>query len=114
GDFAALADLDLEIWAPLGVDPELRSMTVDNAEWSSSDDPGTWTDPPAADRLAEIRVPMLVITGGRDVPQMADIGDLLAAGIAGARRAVIEDADHVVGWRTPDELSRLVLDFLSA
>src|SRR6478672_2990722 len=26
GDFAALADIDLEIWAPLGVDPELRQM----------------------------------------------------------------------------------------
>jgi 3-oxoadipate enol-lactonase len=112
GDFTALAELDLEIWAPLGVDPELRQMTVDNAEWSSADDPGLWADPPAAGRLAEIRVPTLVITGGRDVPQIAEIGDVLVRGIQGARRAVIEDADHVVGWRAPNELARLVLDFL--
>jgi 3-oxoadipate enol-lactonase len=112
GDWAAVADLDLEIWAPLGVDPELRRMTAENAEWSSADDPGSWADPPAAGRLGEIRVPTLVITGGRDVPQMTEIGDLIHAGIAGSRRAVIEDADHVVGWRTPDELARLVLDFL--
>ena len=82
------------------------------AEWSSADDPGSWADPPAAGRLGEIRVPTLVITGRRDVPQMTEIGDLIHAGIAGSRRAVIEDADHVVGWRTPDELARLVLDFL--
>jgi pimeloyl-ACP methyl ester carboxylesterase len=42
---------DLAIWAPLGVDPELRAMTVENAEWSNGDDPGTWADPPAAGRL---------------------------------------------------------------
>jgi len=113
GDLEALADLDLEIWAPLGVDPELRRMTVENAEWSNADDPGSWAEPPAAGRLGEIRTPTLVITGGRDVPAMDEIGDVLAAGIEGARREVIADADHVVGWRTPDALARLVLDFLA-
>lgn len=112
GDYAALADLDLEIWAPLGVDPELRQMTVENAEWSNADDPGAWADPPAAGRLGEIRVPTLVVTGGKDVPAINGIGDILAREIPGAQRAVIEDADHVVGWRTPDELARLVLEFL--
>ena len=112
GDLAALADIDLEVWAPLGVDPELRAMAVENVEWSNADDPGTWADPPAVGRLSEIRVPTLVITGGRDLRAIAEIGDVLAAGISGARREVIEDADHVVGWRTPDELARLVLEFL--
>jgi 3-oxoadipate enol-lactonase len=112
GDFAALADFDLEIWAPLGVDPELRAMTVENAEWSNGDDPGTWADPPAAGRLGEIRVPTLVITGAQDVPGINAVGEILAREIPGARSAVIEDADHVVGWRAPEELARLVLDFL--
>ena len=40
GDFAALADLDLEIWAPLGVDPQLRQMTVDNARMVECRRPG--------------------------------------------------------------------------
>ena len=62
GDLAALADIDLEVWAPLGVDPELRAMAVENVEWSNADDPGTWADPPAVGRLSEIRVPTLVIT----------------------------------------------------
>jgi 3-oxoadipate enol-lactonase len=113
GDLAALADIDLEVWAPLGVDPELRAMAVENVEWSNAHDPGTWADPPAVGRLSEIHVPTLVITGGRDLRAITEIGDVLAAGISGARREVIEEADHVVGWRTPDELARLVREFLS-
>jgi pimeloyl-ACP methyl ester carboxylesterase len=39
---------------------------------------------------------------------------LLARGIPGARSAVIEDADHMVQWRAPEELARLVLEFVEA
>lgn len=111
-DLAAMTAVDLELWAPLGDDDELRAMVAENAEFSWSDDPGTWGDPPAAGRLAEITAPTLVITGARDVPEINAIGDLLAAGIPGARSAVIDNADHVVPWRAPDELARLVLGFL--
>jgi hypothetical protein len=37
---------------------------------------------------------------------------LLHEGI-GARAAVIENADHVVPWRAPDELAGLILEFLA-
>jgi 3-oxoadipate enol-lactonase len=112
GDLEALADLDLAIWAPLGVDPELRAMTVENAEWSNGDDPGTWADPPAAGRLGELRVPTLVITGAEDVPGINEVGEILVREIADARSAAIADADHVVPWRKPEQLAGLVLDFL--
>ena len=114
GDYEALADIDLEIWAPLGADDELRTMTVENAEWSSADDPGLDADPPAAERLGEVRVPTLVVTASRDVPEMTAVGDILEHGIAGARRAVVEDADHVVMWRKPEELTRLIVEFLDS
>ncbi len=113
-DYEAMADLDLALWAPLGVDLELRAMTVENAEWSNGDDPGEWAQPPAAERLGEISAPTLVVTAAKDIPQMSEIGDLLERGIAGARRAVIEDADHVVPWRQPQELTRLIANFLAA
>ena len=108
-----MADFDLEVWAPLGVDEELRAMTVENVECSGVDDPGTWADQPAAGRLGEIAAPTLVITGARDVPEINSRGRSLARGIAGARSAVIEDADHVVGGVLPSELARLVLEFLN-
>jgi pimeloyl-ACP methyl ester carboxylesterase len=47
------------------------------------------------------------------VPAINKLGDLLVREIPGARRAVIEHADHMVQWRAPDELAQLVLDFLA-
>src|SRR5215207_2898112 len=105
------AELDLEIWAPMGADDELRAMFIENAEASNAEDPAL--EQPSVGRLSEISVPTLVITGGRDVPAVADLGDLLAREIAGAKRAVIEEADHMIQWRAPEELAHLVLDFLS-
>ena len=109
-DYAAMAELDMEIWAPLGTDEALRAMFIDNARASNSDDPAV--EPEAASRLDEVRAPTLVVTGARDVSAMTEIGDLLHASIAGAERAVIENADHMIPWRSPEELSQLVLRFL--
>jgi 3-oxoadipate enol-lactonase len=110
-DWPAMAELDMEVWAPMGADPELRAMFVENAVWSNSEDPAT--DEPVADRVSGIAAPTLVITGGRDVRGINDIGDRLAREIPGARSAVIQEADHMIPWRAPEELSHLVLDFLS-
>jgi pimeloyl-ACP methyl ester carboxylesterase len=100
----------MEIWAPMGVDDELRAMFLENAEASNTEDPAV--EEPAVGRLGEISVPTLVITAGQDVPDLADVGDLLAREIPGAQRAVIEEADHMVQWRAPEELAQLVLRFL--
>jgi 3-oxoadipate enol-lactonase len=110
GDLAELAAIDMEIWAPLGVDDELRAMFVENAEASNADDPAR--EEVSAGRLGEIGVPTLVVTGGRDVPAINELGELLAREIPGARSAVIEDADHMVQWRAPEELARLVLEMV--
>ena len=108
GDLAELAAIDMEIWAPLGVDDELRAMFVENAEASNADDPAL--EEASAGRLGEIGAPTLVVTGGRDVPAINELGELLAREILGARSAVIEEADHMVQWRAPEELARLVLE----
>jgi 3-oxoadipate enol-lactonase len=110
GDLAELAAIDMEIWAPLGVDDELRAMFVENAEASNADDPAR--EEVSAGRLGEIGVPTLVVTGGRDVPAINELGELLAREIPGARSAVIEKADHMVQWRAPEELARLVLEMV--
>jgi pimeloyl-ACP methyl ester carboxylesterase len=109
-DYTAMAELDMEFWAPLGTDERLRTMFVDNARASNSDDPAVEIE--AAPRLSEIRVPTLVVTGARDVAAMTEIGNLLHREIADAERAVIEDADHMIPWRSPRELSDLILCFL--
>ena len=110
-DWAAMAELDMEAWAPMGADPGLRAMFLENAVGSNSEDPAT--DEPIADRVSGIATPTLVITGGRDVQGINEVGARLARQISGAESAVIEDADHMIPWRTPEELSHLLLDFLS-
>jgi 3-oxoadipate enol-lactonase len=110
-DFSAMAELDMEAWAPMGADAGLRAMFVENAVGSNSEH--ATTDEPVAERVGRIAAPTLVITASRDVPAINDIGERLAWEIPGARHAVIEEADHMIPWRTPEELSHLLLDFLS-
>jgi 3-oxoadipate enol-lactonase len=109
-DYEAMAELDLEVWAPMGVDDELRAMFVENARGSNSEH--ATTDDPVAHRVGGIRARTLVITCGRDVPAINEIGALLASQIPEARAAIIQEADHMVPWRTPEELSHLIIDFL--
>jgi 3-oxoadipate enol-lactonase len=110
-DAAELAELDLEIWAPMGADDELRAMFLDNAEASNGDDPRQ--DVTAVGRLGEIGVPTLVITSAGDVTAINELGDLLAREIPGAQRAVIDEADHMIQWRAPEELAQHVLRFVT-
>lgn len=64
-----------------------------------------------ADRLAELRVPTLVMTGARDfIMPVEPCARTLAAGIPGARLAVVEHAGHFPFAERPD----VVLDALRA
>ena len=70
-------------------------------------------DPPESERLAEVKVPTLVVTGEEDVADIHLIADRLAAGIPGAERATIADAAHLPSLERPEEFDRIVLDFLA-
>jgi pimeloyl-ACP methyl ester carboxylesterase len=69
--------------------------------------------PAAADRLGEISAPALVIVGDRDAPDILRIADLLANGIHGARKVIIEDTAHAPNLERPEEFNRAVLEFLA-
>ena len=71
-------------------------------------------DPPALDRLAEVRVPTLVVIGGRDVPDFQRIADSLVEGIAGARKAVIRGVGHMANMEAPGEVNRVLAGFLAS
>jgi len=74
--------------------------------------PVYWSDPPAATRLDEIAAPTLVVAGAHDVADFRAIAEVLAAGVPGAEHAVLDTA-HLPGLEQPDELNRLLLDFLA-
>ena len=59
------------------------------------------------------RVPTLVVVGADDVRRHPVIaGDARDAGFPGARLATIEGAGHLPSLERPDELNRLLLEFL--
>ena len=63
-------------------------------------------------RLAEIRIPTLVMHGAQDRIVPAANAQRLADGIAGARLVVFPDAGHVYTTDAPDAANQAVLRFL--
>ena len=61
-----------------------------------------------------IRVPTLVASGAHDFLWPPPVGQQVAALIAGARFAVMEDAGHFPHLQAPRSLARLARDFLDA
>jgi 3-oxoadipate enol-lactonase len=117
GDLERAQDLRLEIWAPLGTQDEagrlIRQIAFDNIHELLMDESAEEElDPPAARRLAEIDVPTLVMIAEHDPPSMLRTGDLIARGILGAQKLVVEGADHVVNLRRPLEFDAALLAFL--
>jgi 3-oxoadipate enol-lactonase len=68
--------------------------------------------PAAVERLAEIRVPTLIIVGDRDSEEVFTQEELLAAGIATSRKVVVPGARHMLNMEQPEEFNRIVLEFL--
>jgi pimeloyl-ACP methyl ester carboxylesterase len=68
------------------------------------------------DRLADIRVPSLVIVGGEDRSGTDHVaaGRDMAEAIPGAAFAQVPGARHLFPWEAPDESNRLMLVFLSS
>jgi 3-oxoadipate enol-lactonase len=93
----------------------LRAMTdtYPGRHWLTRD-PGRGSDPPAATRLGEVRVPALVVVGEEDLPDFHRIAALLEHGIAGARKVVIAGAGHLPNMERPAEFNRVVREFLRA
>jgi 3-oxoadipate enol-lactonase len=110
GDVERAAEIDLSVWAPLGADERIRELLRDNIS-GGGDVEVRWTDPPAAERLGDVRVPTLVVVGTRDVPRMLEIADLLVSRIPDARRAELE-SDHYLPLREPERFAALVAGFL--
>ena len=94
----------------------LRRMLLDNAHvftqfTPSGPRPG---EPPAIGRLAEIRVPTLVVVGERDLDAVKRTADILQQGIPQARKVVVAGAGKSPNLDDPDLFNDRVLRFLTA
>ncbi len=68
--------------------------------------------PGAAERLAEVQVPTLIIVGDRDTEEVSTVAELLAAGIATSRKVVVPGVRHMLNMEQPEEFNCSVLEFL--
>ncbi len=124
GDLQGATELNLRLWAdgpqrtPEQVNPTVRqrvyemqyhAFTVPMPEDADEQE----LEPPAITRLAEVRVPTLIIVGDLDLPEKLDLSKQLATSISGAKLEVIAGAAHMVSMEQPQRFNDIVLDFLS-
>jgi len=122
-DFARLAELEVQMWVdgpmqpasrvPAAIREKVREMDI--LAFSHTEDlKGQPLNPPAIGRLAEIRVPTLVIWGDFDTQGVMEACELLSRDIAGARKVVMSGVAHMLNLEQPDGFNRMVLEFLRA
>src|SRR5215211_7355524 len=129
-DLDGATELMLETWvagprrALEDVDPGLRStiaamqreayeVLLQAYAGPEQPGPGIALDPPASDRLGEVRAPTLVLVGDEEVDDVVEIAEILAQGIQGAEQAVIPGAAHMLNLERPAEFDRRTLAFLA-
>lgn len=111
GDLDAATEVNMEFWIAPEHRDELRPQQRRAMELQSEhEEPEIlWPELPPLETLS---IPTLVVVGDRDKEDFQRIAEHVAARVPGARLEVIAGAGHVVGVDRPDELNRLLLEFL--
>ena len=125
GDLDGAVEANLTWWvdgparAAGEVDPTVRELVRRmqrqafevTAEWDGVEE--SEVDPPAIERLAEIRVPTLVLVGGLDLAAVDDAARRVVLGISGARRIDWPDVAHLPSMEHPEEFLALLDGWLA-
>ena len=72
------------------------------------------TQIPAFSRLAELKIPVLVIVGTHDTPYTLAAADYMLEKLPSARKVTIEDAAHLPNMDQPHEFQVIIKDFLES
>lgn len=67
----------------------------------------------APDHLARLRMPVLLIVGEEDQPEVIELSERLAAGLPNARMVRVPDAAHHVNIERPDVVLPLLREFFA-
>jgi pimeloyl-ACP methyl ester carboxylesterase len=124
-DFTATATGEVRFWVvgptrrPEDVDPGLidfaeemdrRALAAEQA--LSAVEVGE-LDPPAIDRLGELRMPVLTCAGADDLADIRRLADRIAAEAPyGTRLPDVPDAGHLLPLERPEPVNAALLDFL--
>jgi 3-oxoadipate enol-lactonase len=122
-DADALTEFEAGVWLdgpgqPVGrVDPARRAAFLEMAR--PLNEPGRVKgrpiklDPPADERVAELRCPVLVVAGELDFTEVVATAERLVAGASDARALVWPDVAHMIGMEQPERLAAAIVDFLA-
>lgn len=125
GDYERAAEFEVRLWVdgpqrqPEQVNAAVRDkVRIMNtiALRNEASNPGEIEklDPPAAGRLDELQVPLLVIVGDLDQPEILMIGNHLAGRVPGAQMVVINGTAHVPNMEQPTVFNQRVLAWLES
>jgi len=122
-EFDTLADQEVKVWVDgprqsedrvdSRIRDRVRQMILDTYRGHITGGQPQPQKPPAIGRLADIRIPTLVIVGDLDTHSVRAVADILAQRIPGARKVVLPGTAHMLNMERPAEFSRIVLDFLA-
>jgi pimeloyl-ACP methyl ester carboxylesterase len=96
------------------VEGALRLMRKMSADDVAGVQHGMAERPDSVPALKTIDVPTLIITGDEDVMTGVPEAELMKQNILGSRMAVIGKAGHYSPWEQPDEVGRLLRQFLDS
>jgi pimeloyl-ACP methyl ester carboxylesterase len=71
-----------------------------------------YPSPPSIERLSAIKVPTLIIVGGKDASNIQAIGETLTTKIINVQKIVIPDVGHHPNMEKPKEFNKILLTFL--
>jgi pimeloyl-ACP methyl ester carboxylesterase len=122
GDLERVNELEIQIWVdgqgrtPDQVDSKVRALVKD-MNWIALQYPQDLGNeiplhPAAANRLAEIKVPTLVVIGNLDTAWCQAAAEHLAKNIPNAKKIVMNDVAHLPNMEKPEEFNRHVMEFL--
>jgi pimeloyl-ACP methyl ester carboxylesterase len=124
GDLDLVAEIETQIWfdgsgrTPEQVNPEMRKLLYEMNRLALIHEvkqlgkrlPNTET--PAAARLQDLDIPVLIVVGSHDTPYIRAAAEYMEENIKSAQKVVIEDAAHLPNMDQPHEFQGIVADFL--
>jgi 3-oxoadipate enol-lactonase len=98
---------------PILIEGALRMMRNMSAEDVAQVQRGMADRPDSVDTLKTINVPTLLVTGDEDILTGLNEAELMRRHIAGSRLRVVPRAGHYAAWEQPEELGKLLRQFLA-
>lgn len=124
GNLDLLAELEVQIWfdgmgrTAQQVNQEMRNLALEMNRLALTHESRRLgkrlpdADAPAAGRLGEIEVPVLVIVGEHDIPYVQAAAGYMLEHLPFARQAIIKDAAHLPNMDQPAQFQGIVRSFL--